>query len=145
MLFDGLSIEDSKAGQSRPKNRGISFTFVAMKIIEQWGTGIPRIIEMCKEYDLQEPEFVEIGMDFRVNLYRKQMVDFGENQSIDKENQSFQDENQSLDNKNQSIENFKQLIYTIDGNSGSKENAWMIFENVHCDNIFGRIEIMEIT
>lgn len=145
MLFGGLSIEDLKAGQSRPRNRGIASAFVAMKIIEQWGTGIPRIIEICKEYELQEPEFIEIGMDFRVNLYRKQMVDSGKNQLIDDENQSFQGENQSFEDKNQSVEKQKQLIYSIDGNSGTKENAWMVFEKVRCDTIFGRIEVMEIT
>jgi predicted HTH transcriptional regulator len=85
-----------------------------MKIIEQWGTGIPRIIEMCKEYELQEPEFIEIGMDFRVNLYRKQNAG-------------------------------KQLIYSIEGKTVTKENAWMVFEKLQNETVFGRTEIMKIT
>ena len=70
MLFGGLSIEDIKAGQSRPRNRAIAAAFSAMKLIEQWGSGIPRVIEECKEYGLKEPELIELGINFRVNIYR---------------------------------------------------------------------------
>ena len=70
MLFGGLSIEDIKAGQSRPRNRAIAAAFSAMKLIEQWGSGIPRVIEECKRYGLREPDLIELGMSFRVNVYR---------------------------------------------------------------------------
>ena len=30
--------------------------FAYMKIIEKWGTGIPRILRECKEYGLKKPE-----------------------------------------------------------------------------------------
>lgn len=43
--------------------------------IEKWGTGIPRIIKSCKEFGIREPEFIEMGMDIRVNLYRDQDAD----------------------------------------------------------------------
>jgi len=145
MLFGGLSIEDLKEGQSRPRNRGIASAFVAMKVIEQWGTGIPRIIEMCKEYELQEPEFVEIGMDFRVNLYRKQTAESKENQLIKDKKQSIEWKNQSIEDKNQLIERQNQLIHFIDGNSSTKDKAWMVFEKMQNDVIFGRTEIMKIT
>lgn len=42
-----------------------------MEIIEEWGTGIRRIIKRAEEYGLPKPEFLEIGDTFRVNLYRK--------------------------------------------------------------------------
>ncbi|MGI6502308.1 MAG: ATP-binding protein [Anaerostipes sp.] len=73
MLFGGLTIEDIKEGRSKPRNRGIAYAFAAMKIIEKWGTGIPRIIKSCKEFGIREPEFIEMGMDIRVNLYRDQV------------------------------------------------------------------------
>ncbi len=41
-----------------------------MRIIESWGTGIKRMIVSCREYGVREPEFLEIGDNFRVNLYR---------------------------------------------------------------------------
>lgn len=72
MLFGGLTIEDIKEGRSKPRNRGVAYAFAAMKIIEKWGTGIPRIIKSCKEFGIREPEFIEMGMDIRVNLYRYQ-------------------------------------------------------------------------
>ena len=75
MLFGGLTIEDIKEGRSKPRNRGIAYAFAAMKIIEKWGTGIPRIIKSCKEFGIREPEFIEMGMDIRVNLYREQNAD----------------------------------------------------------------------
>lgn len=45
--------------------------FNKMDLIEQWETGIQRIINRAKEYELPKPEFREIGNTFRVNLYRK--------------------------------------------------------------------------
>ena len=41
-----------------------------MKIIEQWGSGIPRILEEFKGYGLKEPELIDLDGDFRVNFYR---------------------------------------------------------------------------
>ena len=152
MLFGGLSIEDLKEGQSRPRNRGIASAFVAMKVIEQWGTGIPRIIEMCKEYELQEPEFIEIGMDFRVNLYRKHNTDKNENQLIGDENQLIgvdkqliEDGKQLIQRKNKLIEKVNQLIDSMDGNANTKENIRLLYEKLEDDQVFGRKDIMGIT
>lgn len=41
-----------------------------MNLIEEWGTGIPRIVREMEEYGLQEPEFIDMEVAFRVNLYR---------------------------------------------------------------------------
>jgi predicted HTH transcriptional regulator len=41
-----------------------------MHIIDDWGTGIQKIIEGCKSYGISEPEFIELGASFRVNIYR---------------------------------------------------------------------------
>ena len=92
LLFAGLSIEDLKEGQSRPRNRGIASAFVAMNVIEQWGTGIPRIIKMCEEYKLPKLEFLEIGMSFRVNMFRNQLQK-DKNLLIEEDNQLIKEEN----------------------------------------------------
>ena len=42
-----------------------------MKIIEKWGTGIPRIFRECKEYGLPDPKVIDFDGDVRVNMYRK--------------------------------------------------------------------------
>ena len=49
----------------------IARAFAYMKIIEKWGTGIPRLFEACEEYGLPKPELVDFDGDFRVNMYRK--------------------------------------------------------------------------
>ena len=70
MLYGGLTIEQIKEGGSKIRNRCIAEVFCRMRIIESWGTGIKRIMSSCREYGIKEPEFLEIGDSFRVNLYR---------------------------------------------------------------------------
>ena len=71
MLLNGVSIKKMKEGYSKPRNRAIASAFAYMKIIEKWGSGIPRILLECSEYGLPEPEFIDFDGDFRVNLYRQ--------------------------------------------------------------------------
>lgn len=70
MLYGGLTIEQIKEGGSKIRNRCIAEVFSRMRIIESWGTGIKRMFSSCKEYGIREPELLEIGDSFRVNLYR---------------------------------------------------------------------------
>ncbi len=39
--------------------------------MEAWGSGIPKMFREAKEYGLREPELIDMGSDFRINLYRK--------------------------------------------------------------------------
>jgi ATP-dependent DNA helicase RecG len=41
-----------------------------MHIIDDWGTGIQKIINGCRDHGISDPEFLEIGTSFRVNIYR---------------------------------------------------------------------------
>ena len=70
MLLNGVSIEKMKEGYSKIRNRAITNVFSYMKIIEKWGSDIPRIIRECKEYGLPELELIDFDGDFRVNMYR---------------------------------------------------------------------------
>ena len=45
MLYGGLTLEMILAGTSKVRNRAIAETFSQMRIIENWGTGVQRIIE----------------------------------------------------------------------------------------------------
>lgn len=47
-------------------------------IVWKW-TGIPRVFRECKEYELPEPELIDLEGDFRVNMYRKAKGEFGVN------------------------------------------------------------------
>lgn len=71
MLYGGLDIATAKHGKSTCRNEAIAEAFHYMKIVEAWGTGIPRIIARCKEYGLPEPIFEEFGDGFMVTMIRK--------------------------------------------------------------------------
>ena len=69
-LMPGVTIEKMKEGFSKVRNRGIANAFVYMNLIEQWGSGIPKILAQTKEYGLPEVEFIDMGIALRVNMYR---------------------------------------------------------------------------
>ena len=71
MLYDGLRVEDALTGKSKCRNKAIAEAFYYMKIIEGWGTGLPRLYSQCKAMNLPEPKFVEFGDGIKVTLYRK--------------------------------------------------------------------------
>lgn len=71
MLIGGVTIQELKDGCSRPRNRGIVNAFTYMKNMDQWGSGIPRLMENCRKSGLKEPELLEIGGSFRINMFRK--------------------------------------------------------------------------
>jgi len=75
MLSRDMTIERMKEGYSKIRNRGIASAFSYMKIIEGWGSGIPRMLEECREYGLREPELIDAEGDFRINLYRNNAID----------------------------------------------------------------------
>lgn len=73
LLPNGLSIDDIKCGISKIRNRVIARVYREIKQIEQWGSGVGRIIDLCHEFGLPEPLFEEISDRFRVTLFRKQI------------------------------------------------------------------------
>ena len=74
MLDSEITIEKMKSGLSKIRNRGIAAAFSYMNIVEAWGSGIPKMFQEAKEYGLCEPELLDMGSDFRINLYRKKTV-----------------------------------------------------------------------
>ena len=76
MLLNNVSIKKVMEGYSKPRNPAIANAFAYMKIIEKWGTGIPRIFRECREYGLPDPELIDFDGDFRVNMYRNTAIDY---------------------------------------------------------------------
>lgn len=74
MLSRDMTVERMKEGYSKIRNRGIANAFYYMKIMERWGSGIPRMIKECEAYGLKEPELIDAEGDFRINLYRKDAI-----------------------------------------------------------------------
>jgi predicted HTH transcriptional regulator len=68
ILLPGLTIEELCEGLSRVRNRVLARVFNELGLIEQWGTGIQRMMDACTRAGLPEPEFAEVGLRFRVTL-----------------------------------------------------------------------------
>jgi ATP-dependent DNA helicase RecG len=64
-----LSIGDIKSGKSEIRNKVIARIFSEINYIEQWGTGIRRIIAECKKNSLIEPIFEESDLFFKVTIF----------------------------------------------------------------------------
>ena len=85
-----------------------------MNMIEEWGSGIPKLMREMKEYGLREPEFIDLEIGFRVNLYRNRgdagVAGSKINASTEKQNTSIEtgnnDANTSMTPTNCSTENF---------------------------------------
>lgn len=68
LLPFGLTIEDLRNGVSKLRNRVIGRTFHILGLIEQWGSGIGRMTEACRQAGLPLPILEEVGVHFRVTL-----------------------------------------------------------------------------
>jgi len=64
----GLTIEDIQKGVSKLRNRVIGRVFHELGLIEQWGSGIQRMMAACREAGLPDPQFEELGTRFRLTL-----------------------------------------------------------------------------
>lgn len=71
-LLPGVTIDLMKEGFSKIRNRSLANAFAYMNLVEAWGSGIPKLMQAMKEYDLREPEFIDMEVAFRINLYRGQ-------------------------------------------------------------------------
>lgn len=71
-LQPGVTVDLMKQGFSKIRNRALANAFAYMNLVEEWGSGIPKLMQSMKEYGLREPEFMDMDVAFRVNLYRGQ-------------------------------------------------------------------------
>ena len=62
---------ECKEGYSKIRNEALATAFAYMRLIEHWGSGIPRIIGAVREAGLREPEFLGGDTDLRINIYRQ--------------------------------------------------------------------------
>ena len=70
MLYGGLTMEQAISGRYKIRNVCMAEIFRRIGIAEQWGTGLHRMIQGCREYGVRESESIDMGDAFRVNLYR---------------------------------------------------------------------------
>ena len=65
----GLSLEKALTGISQLRNRVIGQIFRELGLIERWGSGLTRMIEICNDQGITTPRFEEQDNFFRVTLY----------------------------------------------------------------------------
>jgi len=71
-LPNGLTVEQLIRGDYSPsiRNKQIASVFKEAGIIEKYGSGVRRVLEAFKEYDLPQPTFEEIQVGFKVTVSR---------------------------------------------------------------------------
>jgi len=67
----GLTLEDAISGISRLRNQVVGRVFRELEFIEQWGSGLGRMIEICRQEGLKAPEFKEMSGSFRVTIFNE--------------------------------------------------------------------------
>ena len=90
-LMPGVTLDKMKEGYSKIRNRALAHAFSYMNLIEAWGSGIPKLMEAMQEYGLREPEFRDMEIGFRINLYRNmEETRIGIDQDVQKVDQDIQ-------------------------------------------------------
>lgn len=70
-----VTIEDILRGISEIRNKVIANVFKELGLIEQWGSGINRIMLACKKAGLDQPKIREQGDFVDVEFYRPKIED----------------------------------------------------------------------
>lgn len=65
----GLSLEKALQGISQLRNRVIGHVFRELNLIERWGSGLSRMIEISHNLNVSKPKFEELDHYFRVTIY----------------------------------------------------------------------------
>ncbi len=79
-LPHSITMEDVFNGRSEARNRVVAHIFKELGLIEQWGSGINRIITACVEQGLQTPKIAEQNDFFDVEIIRPRLItdDYGQ-------------------------------------------------------------------
>ena len=74
-----LTVDDLKKDHgSLPRNRLLAYAFYYAGLIEKWGSGTKRIVDLCVQQGLPEPEFKEesggLSIYFYMDIYSKELL-----------------------------------------------------------------------
>ena len=74
-LYGGITVEDllSDNYSSQTRNKLIAKAFKEVGIIEKYGTGIKRILQICVNHGIKQPKFEEKYNGFNVTLYKEKL------------------------------------------------------------------------
>ena len=133
MLYDGLNVTDALSGKSKCRNKAIAEAFQYMKIVEGWGTGLPRLFRQCKEMGLPEPRFEEFGDGIKVTVYRA----IGDQEANTESNEANNEANRSNDESNKAIQS--QILAILETNPAASQRyiSTEIGIAIYCTEIYG--------
>lgn len=66
----GQTIEEMIVGHSIIRNKALAQAFSYMNLIEEWGSGVPRLFEECEKYRLKKPVLKDLGASFKLTIFR---------------------------------------------------------------------------
>lgn len=67
----GMSLEIALTGVSQLRNKVLGRVFRELRLTDQWGSGLNRMIDACRQNNIATPKFEELGQFFRITLYPK--------------------------------------------------------------------------
>jgi ATP-dependent DNA helicase RecG len=82
-----LTTEDIGTGRSEIRNKVLARFFKEIAFIEQWGTGINKIIRICNDNNLPDPEFKESGNFFQTIFRKPPTSNGGLNEGLNEPNE----------------------------------------------------------
>ena len=74
-LPSGLTLEDALAGGTMSRNPILTNVFRTAGVTEGWGSGMEKMVKLCRSYGLNDPLFEKMGAMFRVTFYRPKEFD----------------------------------------------------------------------
>ncbi|WP_215224775.1 ATP-binding protein [Echinicola shivajiensis] len=124
-------MDDIFNGRSEVRNRVLANVFKELGLIEQWGSGINRIINTCKSYGLQSPTIQEKNDYFDIEFIRPQIT-ISSKESIE-QNQPIRQNHERLrtiTNDYERLEKEKQtiLLYLLEKGKISRKEATALLD-----------------
>ena len=119
------------------RNEAIAEAFHYMHIVEAWGTGIPRIINRCKEYDLPAPAFEKFGDGFKVTLFRKA------SNALEKVSNTHGEISNAQEKVSNKFDNYVPFLKAVEATDIFINNIRMVYEHCNVDTPFGQANVME--
>ena len=69
-LPHGMTVKMMEEGHSRARNKALALACRYMRIIEEWGSGIPRVQRMLSEAGLKPLEIIDNGINLQFRIWR---------------------------------------------------------------------------
>jgi len=130
-LPNGVLIDEVLSGRSEIRNKVVARVFKELGYIEQWGSGLPRMNELCREANIQEPTIKESGDFFDVEFMRPITDDKKRNTGKPLDTNDYEDNATDYDRLRPITTNYDQLpieekkilIYILDNGKITKKEA----------------------